>query len=97
MAAAVAGPKAASLAPLRAGRCGAVRGGAGWGRRTAAARRDHGAGSAAPAQAAEPRTGECGLRPAVPGLDPCPARLQAGRLPRGERRARAWPRNPAAK
>ena len=80
------------------GRCGAVRGGAGWGRRAAAGRRDHGAGSEAPATAAGPRTGEYGLRPAgslSPALTPALLGFGPGGCPAG--RGGRGPRSPAAK
>lgn len=76
VAAAVAGPEAASLAPRRAVCCGT-------GAPAAAGRPDHGARRAARAPAAAPRTGECGLRPAkLAGPGPSPARLRTAPLPR---------------
>lgn len=69
VAAAVAGPEAASPAPLRAGRCGAVR----------EVREVRGGGGGTMELGA--RTGECALRPAVcprPRSLPAPGRAEAG-------------------
>lgn len=72
-----------------------VRCGAGRGHRVAALRPDHGARSAAPASAAAPRTGECGLRPpGLPGPGPFPARLRAALLPWGRAGAGRAPAAP---